>query len=112
MIALDGWDKRGEHLTRYLADGVEDELQMGAVSGLADIQSDQAADNLIERLPHLSARNQKLAVAGLVRTEQRALSLLNAAADGQLSIDLLDKPALLEHPSAGVRVEAERLFKN
>lgn len=112
MIALDGWNKRGEHLTRYLADGVDDELQMGAVSGLVDIQSEQATDILIDRLPHLSARNQKLALAGLLRTEQRAIALLKATEAGQVPIELLDKPALLEHASLRVRDAARRLAKS
>ena len=89
MIALDGWDKRGDHLRRYLADGTEDELQMGAISGLVDMQSEEVANVLIERLPHLSARNQKLAIAGLLRTEQRALALLEAAETGRVSTELL-----------------------
>src|SRR5262249_34427477 len=37
MIALDGWEKRGEQLKKYLAKGTHDELTMGAISGLSDL---------------------------------------------------------------------------
>ena len=37
MIAVDNWDQRREQLTKYLAKGIDAELQMGAISGLADV---------------------------------------------------------------------------
>src|SRR5262245_1681848 len=39
MIALEGWEKRGEQLARYLKKGTHDELTMGAISGLSDVDS-------------------------------------------------------------------------
>ncbi|MBI2479633.1 MAG: hypothetical protein HYV60_13680 [Planctomycetia bacterium] len=112
MIALAGWEQRGDHLCRYLADGVKDELQMGAVSGLVDIQADEVAGVLIERLPRMSARNQKLAIEGLLRTEQRSLALLAAIEAGGVSKELFDKEAFVDHASASVRELAKQLFGN
>jgi putative membrane-bound dehydrogenase-like protein len=111
MIALAGWDQRGEHLRRYLANGVNDELQMGAVSGLVDIQADEVADVLIERLPQMSARNQKLAIEGLLRTEQRCLAMLEAMAANRLSKELVERKALREHASVRVRDVAKRVLE-
>ena len=110
MIALAGWEERGEHLLRYLQDGVLDELQMGAVSGLVDIQADQVANALIERLPHLSARNQKLATDGLLRTEQRSLATLQAIEANRVSKAMFDQKAFLEHSSPRVRELAKRVL--
>jgi hypothetical protein len=43
MIPLEGWDKSHEQLTRYLKRRTNAELQMGAVSGLSDIDSPKVA---------------------------------------------------------------------
>ena len=109
MIALAGWESRGAHLLRYLADGVPNGLQMGAVSGLADMQSDAVVKPLIDALPRLSTRNQKLAIEGLVRTEARSLALIAALESGKVSQDLVDLNLLLDHPAATVRAAARGL---
>ena len=50
------WDLRGPQLQKYLAAGVHEELQMGAVSGIADMQSTLATKALLDSLKHLAAR--------------------------------------------------------
>lgn len=67
MIALQGWSRRGEQLLRYLAKGTNSELQMGAISGLADIGAPDAVAALREALPGLEGQNRALAEAALHR---------------------------------------------
>jgi putative membrane-bound dehydrogenase-like protein len=67
MIALQGWKARGAQLLRYLAKGTHPELQMGAVSGLADINTPEAAAALKEALSYLEGQNRELATAGVSR---------------------------------------------
>ena len=110
MIALAGWDNSGEQLKRYLAVGIPDELQMGAVSGLVDVQDPRVAAILLDRWSSLSKRNRQLAFAGLLRTEQRALALLAAAAAGTVDRKTLDRTKLIEHRSAKVQAAANSLF--
>ncbi len=110
MIALDGWKERSQHLQRYLRDGIEDELQMGALSGLIDMQSKEVAGILIEKLPHLSVKLRTLAIEGLHRTEQRSLALLQAIDTGSLPQQWVDEQHYLQHSSEAVRVLAKRLF--
>ena len=113
MIAMGSWDLRGRHIEKYLAAGIHDELQMGAVSGAADMQSPQAADALIAALPHLSLRNRGLALEGLLRSEERCLALLDAIAGKRRDATLLDDShhrRLREHPSTKVRDLAKVLL--
>jgi putative membrane-bound dehydrogenase-like protein len=80
MIAMGSWDLRGPQLEKYLAADVHDELQMGAVSGAADMPVVPATLALLRSLPHLSARNRDLALDGLLRNDERCLALLDAIA--------------------------------
>jgi putative membrane-bound dehydrogenase-like protein len=112
MIALAGWDKSGQQLLRYLADGVSDELQMGAVSGLSDIRSGGSEIRpLIEAFSRLSKRNQKLAFEALNRTETRALALLKAIESQRIPKESVDQKLLLEHRSESVRTRAREILK-
>ena len=112
MIAMAGWDKSGPQLVRYLADGVSAELQMGAVSGLADIRPDgRAIAPLIEAFPRLSKRNQRLAFEALIRTEMRAMALLKAIESQRIPKESVDKKMLLEHQSKSVRSRAREILK-
>ncbi len=91
MIALESWDRAGEQLKRYLAKGVHAELQMGAVSGLSDVDRPEAAPLLLSALPHLSAENRRLALDALVRTESRMRVLLDAIEAGTLAANALSE---------------------
>ncbi|MFO0869926.1 MAG: hypothetical protein U0935_13415 [Pirellulales bacterium] len=68
ILALEGWDRRGAQLARYLARDAHPELQMGAVSGLSDIEAPAAATTLLAALPQLTEPNRRLAIAALCRT--------------------------------------------
>jgi putative heme-binding domain-containing protein len=109
MVALEGFEERGEQLKKYLARGTHDELTMGAISGLSDIDSPKVAPLLMGGLGHFSAGNRKLAVDALLRTEGRALALLGALAAGQVKkadLSAEQQKALKEHKSEKVRARA------
>ncbi|MFO0877289.1 MAG: neutral/alkaline non-lysosomal ceramidase N-terminal domain-containing protein [Gemmataceae bacterium] len=113
MIALDAWDKRGSQLARYLVKGTHDELMMGAISGLSDVQSPKVADLLLSNLAHCNATNRKLALEALVRTEARALVLLDAFEANRLDRTWLTpdlRKKLRDHPSESVRTRASRVI--
>jgi putative membrane-bound dehydrogenase-like protein len=110
MIALDGWNRRGHHLQRYVQDGIEDQLQLGAISGLIDMQAREVAVFLITKLPQLAPRVRKIAVDGLLRTEHRSLALMHAIESGRIARQLVDKRPFLHHESSRVRDVAKRAF--
>ncbi|HYE31340.1 MAG TPA: hypothetical protein VEH27_07935, partial [Methylomirabilota bacterium] len=114
MIALDTWETRGAQLLRYLAKGTDGELQMGAVSGLVDVNSPEAAKALISALEHLSGGNRDLALDGLLRGNERPLELLAAVEQGKIDAGALGEGrvrALREHASPAVRNRANALLK-
>ncbi len=110
MIALAGWDARGPQLVQYLAAGAANQLQMGAVSGLSDIRSPEVIQPLIDALPSLTARNRKIALEALTRTETRALALLEAVDDAHVAVDGSELSMLHEHASKAVRAAASRIL--
>lgn len=72
ILGLETWEKRGAQLARYLTKDTNKELQMGAVSALADIPSPEAATALRNALPDLAAHNRQLAQDALARKEKSA----------------------------------------
>lgn len=113
MIAMEGFAKRGSQLSKYLARGGNDELAMGAVSGLADIPAPEVIPLLLEALGHLNVENRELAVAGLVRDASRSLALLEALATGKAKKEWL-KPgqieALKNHSDPRVKQKAVKVL--
>jgi hypothetical protein len=113
MIALAGWERRGMHLVKYLAKGTHDELTMGAISGLSDVDSPRVAPLLLGGLGHFSAGNRKLALDALLRTDERAGALLDAleagkVKRGQLSAEQVK--ALKGHRNEKLRARAVKLL--
>ncbi len=109
MIALDDWERRGVTLLFYIVPGANDELQMGAISGLSDVRRPSVAALLIENLAHFSEGNRKLALDALLRTPERAAALLDALAAGVLKREILDgdrRRRLTEHPDESIRTRA------
>jgi hypothetical protein len=84
MIAMDSWGKRGAQLVKYLAKGVNDELQQGAISGLSDMQSPPVAAALASGLGHYSKSNREFALDALLRDESRVGVLLDEIAAGRV----------------------------
>jgi len=88
MIALAPSEAHLAQLARYLKDA-NAELQMGAVSGLADVDSPQATKLLAAALPDLAPANRKLAIDALLRSEDRIKVLQGLLDKGQLAADSL-----------------------
>ena len=114
MLGVEPWVKRGPQLVRYLAVGTNEELQMGAVSGLADVEATEAAAALLHAWPGLAEPNRKLALDALVRRESHALALLEALAAGRIKSEELGPERvnrLLQHEAAAVRQRAAGLLQ-
>jgi len=113
IIALEGWDKRGRQLAGYLKKGVHDELQMGAISGLGDIDSAEVIEPLLAGLPHFSNENRRLALDALSRNRVRVAALLDAIEKGKLDRSWLTPEQvnrLKEWKDEDLRARADRLF--
>jgi hypothetical protein len=112
MLGALPWDEAGPQLLRYLPAGTNEELQMGAVSGLADIDAPQATSALVEALAHLKGRNRDLALDALLRNEPRALALLDMVDKRAVDLASLGEARLKrleEHESHAVRERAAAL---
>ncbi len=106
MTPLLGWAKAGDQLGRYLTKGTSAELQMGAVSGLTDLDAPEATAALVGALVHLTGRNRELAAVGLTRTDTRAAALLDAVEQRRIAADAVT-PAAVER-LLGSGAEANR----
>jgi hypothetical protein len=85
ILGAGSWNECGPALKAFLSEGAHDELQMGAVSGLNDVNSDEVAPLLVEALSRLNEHNKSLALNALLRTPERAEALLNARQRGLVS---------------------------
>jgi len=65
MVAMRSWTQCKPQLLHYLQDGTNHELQMGAVSGLADVDDPQALAALQVALKYLAGTNRTLAEKAL-----------------------------------------------
>jgi len=84
MLGVKGWDKHGEHLVRYLAEGIDPELHQGAVCALVDIRSPRIIEPLLECLNRLTPSNRKFAIEGLARDADRREALVSALESGRV----------------------------
>src|SRR5262249_50072271 len=89
MVAMASWERSGPVLEKYLAEGVDSELQMGAVSGLADASDPAAATLLIKALNSLPPRNKALALDGLLKSDERIALLLDAVEGRKVDVGML-----------------------
>ena len=90
MLGVDTFERRGEQLQRYLAKGVDAELQWGAVGALADMDEPDSAKALIAAFNDLAESNQQAAINGLLRSKSRAAMLQKAVNDGRVLQDKLN----------------------
>jgi putative membrane-bound dehydrogenase-like protein len=114
LVGMDAWKDCQPVLARYLAMKDHPELQMGAVSSLADIPETEATGMLIQVLNDLQGENLRLALAGLVRNDDRANSLLDAIQRKSIEVTLLNdatRTALLESQNAEIRMRARRVLE-
>jgi hypothetical protein len=96
-----------------LAAGTHPELQMGAVSGLSDLDAPPVAAKLLAGMDGYAANNRKLAIDALLRTEGRTAALLTAIEKKQLNPDYLDagqRQALRSHANPALRARAVKLL--
>ncbi len=97
MVALMDEDVAIPHLLRYLTRDADHQLQMGAVSGLADIPSTAVITPLAQSLSWLKGRSRFLAIEGLLRTDARAAALAKLMENGTLKLDATERQALTDH---------------
>ena len=113
IIALDARKERRDQLLKYLPKGTHEELQMGAVSGLSDIDSPEVAPLLIANVVHFNEENRDLAVAALTRLDSRAMVLLDAIANGNVPLSLInqaERTKLIESKNSTIRERAKQLL--
>lgn len=113
IVAMDDAKSRREQLIKYLAKGIHDELQMGAVSGLSDIESDEVPRVLLENLGHFNEENRALALDAMTRTDSRSAMLLDAVADGRVQKSMLSsgqKKSLRESKNPSIKERAMKVF--
>ena len=72
MVALRPVEESLPWIQSFLKPKTDDELQMGAVSALSDIQDNRIVEPLLKSLGTLSEENRKLAIDALHRTPVRA----------------------------------------
>src|SRR5262249_48780003 len=114
MLGVESWDKRGAQLIHYLAKSTNEELQMGAISALADMRAPAAARALLDGFVRFSARNRGLVLDALLRDESRAGLLLDGIARGLVNASELGdsrRKQLIEHPQEAIRQRAAHLLQ-
>jgi putative membrane-bound dehydrogenase-like protein len=89
ILGADTWERGGLKLQEYLDKDVNEELQMGAVSGLMDMEAPEASAAVLARMSNLQEGNKRLAIEGLLRTPQRRRQLVDAIEAGQISAEEL-----------------------
>lgn len=113
ILGCGEWEPHGQQLLKYLPARINQELQMGAVSGLADLDAPEATSALRQSLAHLTGHNRELAIAALLRTGDRAKALLDTLEDGALQAGELQPDqvsALRTHADESVRQRSRRLM--
>jgi putative heme-binding domain-containing protein len=114
MLGTESLEKRGAELTPYLAKETNPELQMGAVSALADMRSSDADAALIKSLPGLQSANADLAINSLLQRDESTRQLLDAIAAKKVSGALLNRERidqLLQHHNSSIQQYAKRLLE-
>jgi putative membrane-bound dehydrogenase-like protein len=92
ILGAGPWEKWSAQLEKYLAKGVNAELQQGAISALSDMQSPKVAAALVAGLSHYSKSNLDLTIEALMRDDKRIETLLDEVAAGRITrADLTEK---------------------
>ena len=113
MLPLRGWELAGPRLKQFLPASAGEELQMGAVSGLVDLDHAQVPALLLQALPELTAGNRELALQGLTRTDERRQQVLAAIAGGTVRTEWVSPALRTRLQTTGpesLRSEAQRLL--
>ncbi len=113
MIAMESWEERGAQISRYLAKGINDELQMGAISGMSDMPAAESGRLLLENFAHYSDYNKSMAIDAMLRTIPRTQRLLNAIEQGHVTAAQLGKDRIIklrQHTDKTIRATAIKLL--
>lgn len=89
ILGAGEWEAFGQGLAERLAVEANPELQMGLVSALSDMQADAVGELLVSALPAVNDHNRAIAIEALLRTPDRAQTLLDAVDQGEVSGDLI-----------------------
>lgn len=112
MIALRPWADAKPQLAKYLTNANE-ELQQGAISGLADCEPLEAMDLLLAEQARYGRDNWRLAMDAFLRTEARTEKLLTAMEKGMFDpnkLALKHKSALRQHANPAIKARAVKLL--
>jgi hypothetical protein len=82
MLGVLEFQQCGEKLLGYLGPQIHQELEMGAVSALGDIDSPDSTRTLISAYPKLHHHNQPIAIKALLRSPDRSKALKAAIENG------------------------------
>jgi hypothetical protein len=110
ILGVGTWDHRGAQIFRYLLKGVDDELQMGAISALGDMRSPSVGQALLSGFAHYSKTNRNMALDALIHDETRIDALLDGLEDGRVAKSALGDDRIgtlkkLKDPKLKLRVE-------
>jgi hypothetical protein len=114
IVPLLGWKKVGPQLRRYLAKGTNEELQMGAISGISDVDVPAVGPILADGFANFSADNRRITFSALLRTDERIRVLLDAMAEGKIKPKMLtaeETKRLQELKTEKLRARATKLLK-
>jgi hypothetical protein len=89
ILGAGAWEDYGVTLVNYLKQGALHDLHMGAISSLSDVESPKVAEHLISAFSHFNDHNRRIAIAALLRTEERARALQAAIESGAIPRDAL-----------------------
>jgi putative heme-binding domain-containing protein len=103
MLGVLDFKRAGGQLIRYVGTGSNQELEMGAVSALGDIDSPASTRALIDAYPKLHANHRRTAIKTLLRSNERTKALQTAIQEGRIPReDIGEEQASLIDASSGV----------
>jgi hypothetical protein len=108
LLGVTPWEKNGALLVKYLSAETPEELQMGAVSALVDVNSPEAAKALVTAWPGLKPGNRKLAAEGLTRTPARARAFITEVEAGRIKESDVDAATLKKLQEQTKKAAAEK----
>ena len=111
IIPMDPKQVHLDQLQKYLSANVDGELQMGAVSGLSDVELPVASNWLKENMNLFKPDNRRLAIEALGRNDDRLAALMDLIAIGTIKRDevpagAIEKLKQTKNPSLKSKVEA------
>jgi hypothetical protein len=115
ILGCGTFDDYGHQLVKYLGKDVHHELQMGAVSGLSDIEDRAATQAIASAFDDLHPTNREIAINALLRSEDRMKLLIDALESGTISLNALSSKQielLKGVDNTSLRQRASRLFRS